>query len=112
MLYKGYLASHYYNENEFEVEENIFVPKNFASLIVILTIKNKLEKEVIAKIESEIAINIREKFENWHNRTYSIKVDNQKIEILSEKGVVVFTSIPKGKIELYPNYNDHYPSWR
>jgi len=108
--YKGYLATHFYQEEEFEVEENIFVPKDFASLAVVLTIRNKLEKEFSVKFESEIAINIREKFENWHNRTYSIKVDNGKIEISSEKGNVIFTSIPKGKIELYPNYKDHYPN--
>lgn len=103
-------ASHFYELDRLKVKEFLFIPEDSNSLVCILSIENKTEKEVFSKILVEVAINIRRLEEGWHNRTYEFRSIEEKVIINSKLGSVVFSSFPKGEIEKIPTYKDHSPS--
>ncbi len=113
LIYNNVSAAHFYKLDEIEVKETIFVPSKKPSLVIILSLTNKKDEELIANIEFEVGINIREKDEDWHNRTYSLKVEGRNVIVNSEKGCVAFSSFPKGELNVIPEYKnvDNIERW-
>ncbi|MEM5799993.1 MAG: amylo-alpha-1,6-glucosidase [Candidatus Aenigmatarchaeota archaeon] len=103
-------ATHFFNLKEIEVKEFLQVPENLNSFISLLTIQNNSEKEEKVRVEVELGINIREREENWHDRSYLTRFQDNKLIVESDKGCLVFGSSPAGIFEQKPIYKDHYPS--
>jgi len=103
-------ATHFFKLNGIEAKEFLQVPENLNSFIGLLTIQNNSKKEERVKVEAEVAFNIRDMEENWHNRTYLSRFYDNKLVVESEKGCVVFGSSPIGNFISNPNYKEHYPS--
>ncbi len=122
---------HTYKEKEknIKVKENIYPWKN--NILSILSIENKENKERKIKIELECAVNIRDKGENWHLRTYKSSKNDLRKCVLAEsyleakkyyaiygcgtaKTILNSTeSSPKKTkihISLKEIYKDHYPN--
>jgi len=119
----------YKSQNNLSIKETIFPHKN--SIISVLSFKNAGNVREKINIQLECAVNIREKGENWHMRTYnSSKNDLRKCVIASSvfnlkkyyaiygcgnvHSVLKKTKTAKKnadiKISLKENYKDHYPN--
>jgi glycogen debranching enzyme len=107
----GYNAAsaHQFKLNELFVKELLFIPENMKSLVCILTVKNPSSGLKKLIVDLELAVNIREREENWHDRTYIKKVVENKIVINSPKGHLAFGSYPSGGLKTGEQYKDHYP---
>jgi len=102
-------SSHQFNLGDLDVKELLFIGDT-KSLVCILTFQNlSLDKKNV-KVGLELAVNIREREENWHDRTYKVKVIEDKILINSEKGSLVLGTFPSGKLESSQEYREHHPS--
>jgi glycogen debranching enzyme len=86
--YDGSRASHKYRVHDGFVDEVIFIPENRKSLA--LMIKSSKERD----IEIEIAINIRKREENWHDRTYA----QEGLTFKSDAGRITIKSMPTGEV--------------
>ncbi|MCS7105757.1 MAG: hypothetical protein NZ942_00340 [Candidatus Aenigmarchaeota archaeon] len=103
-------ATHFFKLKELEAKEFLQVPENLNSFISLLTIENKSEKEENVKVEIELGVNIREREENWHDRSYLTRFQDNKLIVESDKGCLVFGSSPAGNFLQKSIYKDHYPS--
>lgn len=103
-------AKHYFSVDDLVVKEFVFVPENFPSLISLISVKNASDRQKEIEIELEIAANIRDRDENWHDRTYKLKSDEKRVIVSSEKGAIVFGSSSPGNFDASEQYRDHYPS--
>jgi glycogen debranching enzyme len=101
-------CSHNFFLNGIKIGENLFVPEKLGALICILTFENQEKERKDIKVELELAVNIREMEENWHPRTYEVKVGNE-ILINSEKGCLAFSSNLPISFEYAEKYKEHYP---
>jgi len=104
------VGTHNYSLRNLEVKESCFVSENEKCLILVLSFKNPAYHPQIIRLEAEIAVNIRNFDENWHEREYSTKEENGVIFVSSSLGTLCFTSIPEGFFEYNPLYKEHYPS--
>ena len=116
-------------EKNLVIEEIVFPNKN--SIISVLSLKNTGKEAKKIKINLECAVNIREKGENWHLRTYHpSKNDLRKCVVVesylnTDKYNAIYgcgmaktilknsKTAPKKtntKINLLQNYKDHYPN--
>ncbi|MEM5815287.1 MAG: amylo-alpha-1,6-glucosidase [Candidatus Aenigmatarchaeota archaeon] len=102
--------SHFYEIENFNIEEKIFVPEREQALLVLLFIENKNEVEKKINLELETAVNIREWNENWHEREYEISYRNNYYIVKSQKGKLIFYSSEPGSFIGYHFYKAHYPS--
>jgi len=100
-------VTHFYELESFSVKETIVAKDE--TLYVSEIIENKSENKKELVFELEIAFNIREREENWHNRTYSVRELDDKILISSEKGSICMRSFPKLSFQFIPTYKDHNP---
>lgn len=103
-------ASHEFNLTGLKTKEFLFVPENHKALACLLTLENLDPKDKKIPVEIEVAVNIREREENFHERKYSKNVSNGKVVVKSDKGCFTFGSMPKGSIVSEEAYKDHYPS--
>jgi len=103
-------ASHHFSVNNLSIKEFLLVPELFPSLICLLSVQNSSSEQEKVKLELEIAANIREREENWHDREYELKTQEKRVIINSSKGSMVFGSSPPGDLFLDKYYKDHYPS--
>jgi len=106
---KGY-AEHLYSLKDLKVEEKIFIPRNEAVLIILLKFINEGEEKKNVSVEFEIALNIRDWNENWHEREYEISYRKNLFIASSQKGKLVFLSSIPGNFIGYHFYKAHYPS--
>jgi glycogen debranching enzyme len=102
-------ACHRFLLNGMDVKEFLFIPENLGSLVCILTLENSSKEQKKVNMELDLAANIREREENWHDRTYETKVQKNKVIVNSAKGYLSFGSSPFGTFELNKQYKDHYP---
>ena len=100
-------AIHFYDLDDLSVNEIILVQNS--SLFVNLIIENKNKEKIEVDLELEIAFNIRDREENWHNRTYSVKEIENKIIVNSAKGSACFQTFPRSNFQFIPIYKDHEP---
>jgi len=101
---------HHFDLNSISAKEFLFLPEGAKALVCILTLQNLTNEKEEVSLSLEVAINIREREENWHERTYTVKNLEGKTIANSEKGSLIFGSFPSGKIELTQEYREHYPS--
>jgi len=94
--YDGSRAVHKYRVNDGFVDEIIFVPEMRKMLG--LMIKSHTERD----IEIEIAINIRKREENWHDRSYV----QDGFLFKSDFGTIKITSMPVGVV-VESHYKDY-----
>ena len=102
-------ATHFYDLKNLKVKEFLFLPENSGSLVCILTFENPSFQEKNLSLELELAINIREREENWHERIYKVNAEKDKVIISSEKGSLIFASFPSGDFYWEEIYKEHYP---
>lgn len=103
-------SSQEFELKELKVKEFSFVPENHRAFICRLVLENLATKSKNVTVDLEVAINIREREENWHDRTYNKYVSNGKFIVSSGKGYLVFGSIPQSNIISKEEYKDHRPS--
>lgn len=103
-------SSHQFNLEDLIVREFLFIPEDSKALVCILTFQNLSQDKKNIKLGLEVAINIREREENWHERMYEVKVIEDKILINSEKGSFVLGTFPSGKLGSSQEYREHHPS--
>lgn len=103
-------ASHHFSVDNLNIKEFLLVPEFFPSLICLLSVQNSSNEQEKVKLELEVAANIREREENWHDREYEAKTREKKVIINSPKGSIVFGSSPPGDLLLKQYYKDHHPS--
>ena len=83
-ILKPWGAWHYFRLekiNGLEINEFVFVPKKRRCVISVLKIKNLDEKKEIS-ITLECGINIREKWENYHEREYDLRFNKVRNSVL------------------------------
>jgi glycogen debranching enzyme len=95
---------------DLKASEFLFVPEHQKALICILTLENLMPENKNVSVELELAINIREREENLHDRKYTRNISGDKIIVSSSKGCFVFGSMPQGKIVSGEEYKEHSPS--
>lgn len=103
-------SEHEFKLKELRAREFLFVPENNKALICKLNLENLASENRDLSIDLELAINIREREENWHDRTYSKSVSDGRVVVSSGKGCFIFGSVPKGDISSNEEYKEHYPS--
>ena len=103
-------ASHHFSVDEIKIKEFLLIPEAYPSLVCLLFLENPSKKRKEVKVELEVAANIREREENWHEREYEIKTQERKVIVNSPKGSIVFGSSPAGNLFSKPFYKEHYPS--
>jgi len=106
--YNEISSSHQFELNGVNVKEFLFLPEDVKGLICLLTLKSSEQKNV--ELSLEPAVNIRERWENWHERSYDTKILENKLVVNSSKGSFVLGSFPLGKFNLTQKYKEHYPS--
>ncbi len=105
----GATATHFFELDKIKVEEKILVPEQFPALICKLTFLNKTPKDINVEVNLEVGVNIRKMEENWNERTYSKKFEENKVFVSNEIGVLAFGSSTLGKDILSSYYKEHYP---
>jgi glycogen debranching enzyme len=105
----GATATHFFELDKMKVEESILIPEEFPALLCKLTFSNKTQEEINLEIKLEVGANIRKMEENWNERTYSKKFEENKILVSNELGVLAFGSSILGKDILSSYYKEHYP---
>jgi len=105
----GATATHFFELDKMKVEESILIPEEFPALLCKLTFSNKTQEEINLEINLEVGANIRKMEENWNERTYSKKFEENKILVSNELGVLAFGSSILGKDILSSYYKEHYP---
>jgi len=103
-------SSHVFEIDGLSAKEFLFVPEESKSLICILTIHNSSNEQKKIILDLQIALNIRDREENWYERKYDTKILENKSVTTSEKGSFVFGSFPSGNLDLVQKYCEHYPS--
>lgn len=103
-------SSHQFELSGLSVKEFLFLPEDAKGLICLLTLKNISSEQKKVELSLETAVNIREREENWHERTYDARILENKVVVNSLKGSLVLGSFPLGKFNLTQQYKDHYPS--
>jgi hypothetical protein len=97
-------ASHTYVLEQGVFRQHLWMPEHNPELVV------QIECEKPASLELELAINIRNKHENLHNRTYKI-IKHNGFTVESSAGDVSFRMLKgKGIFEEAPQYREHWPS--
>ncbi len=94
----------FYKINDAEIVEKNFLSGN--SLII------EIESNKECEIELEIAFNIREWRENYHERSYEISYFKNKYEISSPKGKVFVETFQDVEYVGVEYYKVHYPSFQ
>jgi glycogen debranching enzyme len=110
-----FTSDEFHSEHKFQlkgmnVREFLFVPEGKKSLVCKLMLENMQAENKNAEIDLEVAVNIREREENWHDRKYNRIIANGKVIVSSSKGCIVYGSSPKGDVVSSEEYKDHYPS--
>ncbi|MCX8189756.1 MAG: hypothetical protein N3F05_00840 [Candidatus Diapherotrites archaeon] len=88
--------------------QSVWTPLSDACIVVEL--KNANEKNIDAELE--VALNIRRREENWHERTYQTKFleDSNIVEVESELGKICISCLlGKMSFRLEPQYKEHSP---
>jgi len=103
------VVKHVYNLKDFTVEEILFVPEDEPVLMLELKLKNISTELKDLKIEIEMAANIRDWDEDWHERSYEAVYRKNYFIVGSEKGKLTFLSSTNGNFIGYHFYKAHYP---
>ncbi len=122
-IWTPFFAAHHYElrgeyKNALNVSELLFAPQNQSSIVVLLKLTNKTDKELSVKIEAEVAANIRRKHEEFNLRKYESWMDDKRkcIVVKSEDDnfICFGTDFRNEALEVLLNsmnyYKEHYPS--
>ncbi|MBW6451902.1 MAG: hypothetical protein K0B02_04205 [DPANN group archaeon] len=116
-IQKPTYSEHEYKITNLNIKETVFIPENSSAMISIITIENTAKTKTDIEINPEIAINIRTKYENYHEREYSNKfIDIRRAILISGKNktdnIIFGTGQPSKTIEINfkesEKYKEHY----
>lgn len=106
----GATAVHSFSLEKLNVEESLFIPEDLPALVSQLTVQNKSMEETSVEISLEAGVDMRMMEEDWNERVYSKKFEENKFFISSDIGAIAFGSSIKGKEIPTSYYKEHYPS--
>jgi glycogen debranching enzyme len=105
----GTTATHFFELDKMKVEENILVPEDLPALLCKLSFINKTREEKRIEVNLEVGVNIRKMEENWNDRVYHKKFQENKIFVSNELGTLAFGSSTPANDILSSYYKEHYP---
>ncbi len=114
-------ALHTFSNDKLSIEEDIFLPQGLGSMVSVLRIGNISEEKLEMKIYLEAAVDMRTKYENWHERPYKThfnKVrESVQIKTISKPWYFMFGvgKTPRLKSVNFneeSDYREHHPGER
>lgn len=102
-------CTHVYEVSGLQARETLFVPELGKKFICVLNLANPSEEGRKIKIDLEVGVNIREREENWHDRTYEFQTVGSHLIVNSSKGSLVYGSNGISSFSAMKLYKDHFP---
>ncbi|MBN2101314.1 MAG: hypothetical protein JW716_00390 [Candidatus Aenigmarchaeota archaeon] len=114
-------ATHYFADSELSIEESVFIPIASRTMVSVIRFENKSDKKIDLSIMPEVAVDMRNKFENFHERVYKTHFNHVRdsviVKALTGPWYLMFgvgkTGFRKDvKFTENPYYREHSPGER